>query len=304
MSDRRAARRGRGQTIAPARRWSRWVPLAAVVGVIAAVGVVAVALNAGGTTTGQTPWSRLGTSDVHALAFQGNDPEHVLFGHHGGISESRDGGRSWQPLATRDDAMGMRPADDGSIVIAGHDVFTASRDGGKTWQPIAADLPSLDIHGFARDPGDPARMWAALATGGLWESLDFGARWIEVRRDNVLSLFATRTGTTTRLLGVDTTGLVMSDDGGRNWSGLATPPTYPMTGLAATPDGRIIYAGSPDGLYRSTDGGQSWTATAYKGSAFAIATSLDGAIVAVVSRETEFFRSPDGGTTWPGPDRR
>ncbi|MEO8437521.1 MAG: hypothetical protein ABI562_03620 [Chloroflexota bacterium] len=265
-----------------------------------AIGVAAIALNSRGTTSGQTAWSRLGTSDVHSLAFEGDDPNHVLFGHHGGISESRDGGRSWQPLATRDDAMGMRPADDGSIVIAGHDVFTASRDGGKTWQPIAADLPSLDIHGFARDPGDPARMWAALATGGLWESSDFGAHWTQVRQDNVLSPLAVRAGATTRLLGVDATGLVMSDDGGRTWTGLATPPTYPMTGLAATPDGKVAYAGSPDSLYRSADGGKTWSPTTYKGSAFAIATSAGGAIVAVVSKETEFFRSPDGGATWPG----
>ncbi len=198
--------------------------------------------------------------------------------------------------------MGMRPANDGSIVITGHDVFTASRDGGKTWQPIAADLPSLDIHGFARDPGDPARMWAALATGGLWASSDFGAHWTQVRQDNVLSPLAIRAGATTRLFGVDTTGLVVSDDGGRTWSALATPPTYPMTGLAATPDGQVVYAGSPDGLYRSTDGGKTWRPTTYKGSAFAIATSGDGAIVAVVSKETDFFRSPDGGTTWPGPN--
>jgi hypothetical protein len=52
--------------------------------------------------------------------------------------------------------MAMQPASDGSIVIAGREVFTASADGGQTWQPISADLPSLDIHGFTRDPADPA----------------------------------------------------------------------------------------------------------------------------------------------------
>ena len=301
MSKRRATGRGRRQPTRADRRWSRWFPLGAAIGVVAAIGVAVIVFNAGATKSGQTAWSRLGSSDVHSLAFAGADPNHVLFGHHGGISESRDGGQSWQALPTRDDAMGMRPADDGSIVIAGHDVFTASRDGGKTWQPIAADLPSLDIHGFARDPGNPAQMWAALATGGLWASSDFGAHWTQVRQDNVLSPLAVRAGATTRLLGVDTTGLVFSDDGGRSWSGLATPPTYPMTGLAATPDGQVVYAGSPEGIYRSADGGKSWSSTAYTGSAFAIATSVEGDIVAVVSKETEFFRSPDGGTTWPGP---
>ncbi len=279
--------------------------LAALAGVVTVIGIgVVVTISSektGGQTVGQTPWSRLGTSDVHSLAFSSEDRQSILFGHHGGIDRSRDGGRTWEALATNADAMGMRPAADGSIVIAGHDVLTASRDGGNTWQPIAADLPSLDIHGFARDPGDPARMWAALATGGLWESVDSGARWSLVRQDNVLAPFAVRVGSTTRLLGVDASGFVESDDGGRTWAALATPPTYPMTSLTASSDGRVIYAGSPDSLYRSNDGGQTWGATSYRGSALAIATSADGETVVVVSQTTEFFRSPDGGKTWPGP---
>ena len=285
-------------------RLSRWLALG--VGAIAALAVVAIVAigtgrPSGGAAAGQKAWARLDTSDVHSLAFPDNDTSRVLFGHHGGISQSRDGGRSWQPLPIREDAMGMAPAADGSIVIAGHLVFTASRDGGQTWQPIAANLPNLDIHGFARDPGDPARLWAALATGGLWESSDFGTDWTRVRDDNVLMPVAVRADGTTKLLALDVSGLVVSDDGGRTWNPLATPPTYPMTALTATADGKVIYAGASDGLYRSDDSGTSWTATAYKGSAFAIATSDDGATVAVVSRETDFFRSPDGGKTWPGP---
>jgi len=245
---------------------------------------------------------RFDSADVHSLAFVGGDPQHLLFGHHGGLEESRDGGRTWSALPVRADAMGMSSAADGSIVIAGHEVFMASRDGGKTWAPITTDLPSLDIHGFTRDPSDPARMWAYLATGGLWESADFGARFAQVRQDNVLFPLAVREASATQLLAVDVNGLVTSPDGGRTWSPLGVPPTFPMTSLAATPDGKVLYAGSTDGLYRSADGGRTWAKTTYSGSAFAIATSSDGQAVAVVSRETQFFRSSDGGISWPGPD--
>ena len=295
---RRGDRRRQGSNTPAARTVPAWLlPVAAVV----IVAVVAVLLWNAQSTGGQTAWARLGTQDVHALAFVGGDPQRVLFGHHGGLLESGDGGRTWSPLPVRDDAMSMASADDGSIVIAGHEVFTASRDGGATWAPVQTDLPSLDIHGFTRDPADPARMWAYLATGGLWESTDFGARWIEVRPDNVLFPLAVRAASMTRLLGVDTSGLVASDDGGRTWTTVGAPPTYPMTALAATPDGSTIYAGSPDGVFSSADGGRSWQPTGYRGSAFAIATSPDGAAVAVVSRDTEFFRSSDRGATWPGP---
>lgn len=246
-------------------------------------------------------WFRLGTQDVHSLAFVGDDPLHLLFGHHNGITETRDGGKTWAPLPVGEDAMGMAAAEDGSIVIAGHEVFTASGDGGQTWTQIAADLPSLDIHGFARDPVDPARMWAYLAVGGLWESTDHGVHWTRVREDNVIFPVAVNDGSTTRLLGVDLSGLVASTDGGRSWTTLGVPPGLPVMSLVATPDGRTIYLGSGDGLFRSDDGGETWVATGYTGSAFALATTPDGRTVGVVSRTTEFFLSVDGGTTWPGP---
>jgi photosystem II stability/assembly factor-like uncharacterized protein len=279
------------------RKWPAWVVVALAGGVIA----IAVFLFVGRGPSDQMPWASLGSDDVHSLAFVGDDPNHLLFGHHGGLSESRDGGRTWSPLPTTSDAMAMQPADDGSIVIAGHEVFIASRDAGQSWAPIAADLPSLDIHGFTRDPADPARMWAYLATGGLWESVDFGAGWTQVREDNVLFPLAVRGEDATRLLGVDASGLVASDDGGRTWAPLATPPAYPITGLAASRDGTVLYAGSLDALFRSDDRGRTWTMTSYVGAALAIATLADGATVAVVNRDTEFFRSADGGRSWPGP---
>jgi photosystem II stability/assembly factor-like uncharacterized protein len=275
-----------------------WVVTSAAV----LAGVLAIAfVLAAPRSSAQTAWARLGTEDVHSLSFVGDDLNHLLFGHHGGLSETIDGGRTWRSLPTDADAMAMRPAADGSIVIAGHEVLTASLDNGQTWQPIAADLPSLDIHGFTRDPADPKRMWAYLATGGLWESTDGGARWMRVREDNILFPLAVRRESGSRLLGVDMNGLVASDDGGRTWATLGAPPTFPMTALAATTDGLVVYAGSTDALVRSGDGGRTWSKTDFVGSAFAIATSGDGRTVAVVTRTTEFYRSSDGGTSWPGP---
>ncbi len=239
--------------------------LIAVVLVIT-VGIAVATLVASRAPLGATPWARLDTEDVHSLAFAGDGTDRILFGHHGGLLASGDGGRTWDALPVGEDAMSTSTASDGSIVIAGHEVFRASRDDGQTWTSIGTDLPSLDIHGFARDPADPARMWAYPATG------------------------------------IDTTGLIESLDGGRTWSSLAMPPTSPMTSFAAGADGRVLYAGAQVGLYRSEDGARSWSATAYTGSAFALATSPDGRTV-IVDRATDVYRSDDGGATWPGPDR-
>ena len=216
--------------------------------------------------------------------------------------ESRDGGRNWVPLPVTADAMGMRPAADGSIVIAGHLVFVASSDGGRTWAPIAADLPNTDIHAIARDPLDPRRMWAYLAEGGVYESTDGGSHWTKVYEGHIPFMTATTDGSSTTLVGIEPfSGFARSPDGGRTWTPVSQPEAYPTYSIAATPDGRVVALGTSDGLLRSDDGGATWTMIELPSPAFAIALSDDGRTMAVVTRTTEFYRSDDGGATWAGP---
>lgn len=288
------SRRGRSRPREP-RSLVGWLPV-----IVAVVAVAAgfVYLEVRSSAAQQESWSRLGTSDVHALAFIDNDPQRLIFGHHGGLRMSNDGGRTWQALASGPDAMALSVVGPDSIVIAGHGVLAASVDGGRTIVPVRNDLPSDDIHGFTRDPAQPARMWAAIATGGVFETTDGGSTWVAVRDEAMFNLAAIHRDGGTQLLGVDASGLTTSPDGGRTWSPLATPPTYPMTALAASADGQLMYAGSPSALYRSTDGGRSWGETAYRGSVLALAAVGDS--VALVSQDTEFFRSEDRGQTFAG----
>lgn len=300
MTRRNGARPTVAQPTPPAwrRAGPRWLLMAVVA--IGALAILAVALRPSGTA-GPVSWVRLGTQDVHSLAFPGPDTSTLLFGHHGGILRSADRGRTWAPLSVRQDAMGMAAAADGSIVIAGHLVFQASRDGGATWAPINTDLPSLDIHAFARSPSDPSRLWAYLAEGGIYESTDFGTSWTQVNEGNVVQLTAIRRNGGDELLGIDLRGLVRSTDEGNTWLVAGTPPTAPVTSLAATPDGGVIVLGGPDGLYRSDDGGATWRHVLSTKTVLATAISSDGNSLAAVTQDTLFYRSDDGGTTWPGP---
>jgi len=276
--------------------------LGVLVVVIVAVAGIAFLLRPGGSAA--TAWTRLGTEDVHALTFVDDDPQRLLFGHHGGILASEDGGRTWTALGTNSDAMGLAAGGAngaGSIVIAGHLVLIESRDGGRSWSSIPADLPDLDIHGFTRDPADPNRMWAYLAIGGLWESSDGGRAWERVHDGNVVHPIAVAAPGGTRLYGVTTAGPSRSDDGGRTWAAIGSPDLFPLASLAATPDGSVLVAGGPDGLARSDDGGMTWRMLAFQGEPASVAVARGGSTIAVVTRSTEFYRSDDGGSSWPGP---
>lgn len=276
--------------------------LIALAGVGAGLLILAIGVSRPMSPAIPVPWARLGTEDVHSLAFAPGSTEHLYFGHHGGIHESQDGGRTWTPLPVQADAMGMRPAADGSIVIAGHEVFVGSTDGGQSWSPIAADLPNIDIHAFARDPLDPGRMWAYLAEGGVFESTNGGTHWTKVYDGHIPFIAATTDGSSVALVGIEPfQGFARSADGGRTWSPVSRPQAFPTFSINATQDGRVVTLGVSDGLIRSEDGGATWATIALPGPAFAIALSNDGRTMAVVTRTTDFYRSSDGGRTWPGP---
>ncbi|MCI0344899.1 MAG: YCF48-related protein [Chloroflexi bacterium] len=222
-------------------------------------------------------WAHLGTEDVHSLAFEPGSTSTLLFGHHTGILRSVDGGRTWSPLPVEADAMGMRPAADGSIVIAGHEVLVASSDGGQTWASISSDLPNIDIHAFARDPADPTRMWAYLAEGGVYESVDAGSHWSKVYDGHIPFMTAVDGPTGTAILGIEPlSGFARSADAGRTWQALSQPESYPTLGLAATPDGRVVVLGTVDALLRSEDAGATWKTIPLPDSPFAVALSTDG----------------------------
>jgi photosystem II stability/assembly factor-like uncharacterized protein len=250
---------------------------------------------------GPAPVARVATSDVHALAFLGG-PHRVLLGHHGGIFESLDGGRTWRAWGSGSDAMALGVAADESVVVGGHDVLATGRADGQ-WQEIENDLPSTDIHGLARDPSDPRRMWAYLATGGVYESTDGGSRWQHVFDGHAFGLIAVAAGQGTRLVAVDpeAQGLVASDDGGRTWQVVGPPPTTPIYALAGANRGDTLLFAGGGGLFRSDDAGRSFALLIeLREPILAAALTEDGSTIVIATRDRAVYRSEDGGRTWPG----
>jgi hypothetical protein len=142
--------------------------------------------------------------------------------------------------------MAIHPAD-GNIVVAGTGTggVWLTRDAGQSWTPLMHDEVSLSIGAVAvhlTDPGNLAgdftiyagtgepTWWPGYAGVGVLRSIDSGATW-------------TATG-------------AFPAPGNTGFSAIVIDPTS----ITANPATTVLYAaGNPGGLYRSSDGGATWT---------------------------------------------
>src|SRR2546426_1081410 len=188
--------------------------------------------------------------------------EHFYFGSvNGGVWETIDAGRTWQPIFDGQPigtigAIALAPSDPKVIYvgsgeadmrsdIAQGDGMYKSPDAGKTWTKIGL-TDTQQIGRILVDPGDPNRVLVAVlghpygpnAERGLFRSTDGGGTWQKV------------------LFKDDDTGAI----------DVAFKPGDPRTLYAALWQTRrppwSVYPpsnGPGSGLYKSTDGGDTWT---------------------------------------------
>lgn len=289
--------------------WPRWI-LGAVLAVIIIAVLVARQVLAPLSGDGTSPRSMatLEAPDFHSLLVDPSNPDHILFGAHSGIQESRNGGFNWEAGTLRNaDAMSMAasPVDPETLFVAGHDVFQVSRDGGQTWQPVAHDLPGTDLHAFAQDPTDPRRLYTLVVGAGVFSSTDGGTKWAPLpTQPPGLSGHGALVTDGVTLYAATAAGIVRSPDGGTTWeraegqpSGMVLSLTIPSATL------RTLYAGTESGVAKSTDGGATWVSLGPNEVpvlALAVAPS-DPNRVFIVSDTGAVYRSDDGGASWLAP---
>jgi photosystem II stability/assembly factor-like uncharacterized protein len=183
-------------------------------------------------------------------------------GERGHVLISSDGGRSWRQVLvpTRATLTGVA-FHDGSLGWAvGHDaVILRTRDGGETWERVYAD------------PEDHRPL------------LDV---WFRDERNG----FA-----------IGAYGLCLrSRDGGQNWEPVfVSEDEWHLHQMARSPAGRLYIAAEAGQIYRSDDGGETWTVlpSPYDGSFFGIMPLAENDLL-VYGLRGHVFRSEDAGATW------
>jgi len=215
---------------------------------------------------------------------------------------------------------------------------------GTTWQPIFERQSSVSMGDVTLDPKDPNTIW--VGTGeqnnvrssqfgdGVYRSQDAGKTWqhmgleksrhigrILIHPDNSDILYVAALGS---LWGPnEERGLYRSKDGGKTWQLLLRPS--PLTGVVEVTmhprNPNILYAatfqrerrtwsmiggGTEGGLWRSTDGGDTWTRVGNGFPTTAVGrvgvtfcpSNPDTLYATAVGPDGGTFRSTDGGQSW------
>lgn len=191
-------------------------------------------------------------------------------------------------------------------------------DGGANWIPLTDELANLNHGCVAIDPSNPDTIYAGTgeyttyAEGdGLFRSTNGGVDWERVAT-------AGQVGTTCSRVIVDPSnplrihvtgnyGYVRSDDGGANWTNHLSGAASDMTIDPESPQ-VVFVARHGVGIYRSTDGGNSFTqlTNGLPGSGadrilLAIAPSKPDSLYAALMNGgglLGLYKSTDGGDSW------
>lgn len=191
-----------------------------------------------------------------------------VVGQGGQVLASADGGATWQGQATptTDTLTGVAftsTLDGWAVGMLG--TMLRTTDGGRRWTAVTG----LPAHGALLAITCPAS-GRCLAVGGGGGALVLSAvgRWVFAHTGVNTPLFGAACADAARCVAVGADGAVVATaDGGRHWSpgalpggatptllGVACPGAAPCWAVGATTGGQGV-------LYRSADGGHSWTLT-------------------------------------------
>lgn len=164
------------------------------------------------------------------------------------------------------------------------DPMPSSLFGGMRFRSIGPAVTSGRVIAFAVDPTDRAKYYVAVASGGVWKTVNNGTTWTSVfDNEGAFSIGAialdpknpatvwvgTGERNSQRSVGYGD-GVYRSDDGGKSWKNMGLKTSEHIGRIAIDPrDPNVVFVaaqgplwspGGERGLYKTTDGGKTWKA--------------------------------------------
>ena len=247
----------------------------------------AILKSADGGTTWKAVTTRSGLPSqktVHALAVAPGNPQIIYAVTGNGTYRSANGGETWTP---RNGGMQIPIYQitlislDGSLAYAAGkaaEIFKTVDGGSSPWRKIPCSYGEKEVYSLAVHPendqilyigSDESRVSMTTNGGSNWALSREGFRYGDLRISVLVidphdpDIIYAGTGDKSNLAN---DGIYKSSNGGRTWGpinrGLPADPQgkhYSIIAIAIDPENsRTLYAAGFGGLYKSTDGGESW----------------------------------------------
>ena len=220
------------------------------------------------------------------------------------------------------------------------DPMSAATFSGLRLRGIGPAFTSGRVVGFAVDPENSERYFVAAASGGVWKTNNDGTSWtpvfdtqgsysigtvvIDLKNPSVVWVGTGENNDQRSVSYGD--GVYKSEDGGKTWRNVGLKQSEHIARIVIDPrDSNIVYAAAPGplwkgggdrGLYKTTDGGKTWTSLIKVGEYTGVADLIldprnpDILLAATHQRERKYYtlihggpesalwRSTDAGKSW------
>ncbi|MBI5547599.1 MAG: hypothetical protein HY901_27260 [Deltaproteobacteria bacterium] len=234
------------------------------------------------------------------------------------VLKSTDAGATWANASSGLGSaalttLAIDPTDPARLYTGsrGDGVFL-TRDAAAAWTASNSGLTASRIRALLLDSSQPpSLLFAGTYASGAFRSIDQGASWTKLNLAAGVDALASVQGTPRSLFAVAEGRVQRSSDNGDSWT--VKSPSMQADGGARTPAIQCLaaspsrlYAGScGDGVFRSDDSGESWTATGDLGGRCVGAIAIDPSQVNTVYLSASggwpnpaALKSIDGGDTW------
>jgi photosystem II stability/assembly factor-like uncharacterized protein len=221
--------------------------------------------------------------------------------------------------SVRIEAIAVHPTNADIVYVGSEGGLAKSVDAGQNWTYLSDNLPSQSIRSISIDPVAPNIIYAGTGVSelrgvGIYRSTDSGATWtinIGPPQFRTIGQIAIDPGTagspTSTTLYASVTGsgihsVWKSTNSGTNWTqikgglgagtgtfyDLAIDPRLPVPPASA----RTLYATAPNGLFKTTDGGATWSNSLHP-----VPQPTAASYLAVVQNKLYFAFQESGGST-------
>lgn len=277
---------------------------------------------------------------VRAIATHPELAGTVYVGTQDGPYRSTDHGEHWERLDISDHGMAVWSLAfdprDAKVLYAGYENCEIFRsvDGGEHWRrlPVTVRFPEVTVAPEANpakrvlrlavNPANPSEIYGAIEVGGIIRSLDGGEHWENMSHgqyvnDDTVDMHGVLVGhwRSGMVFAISRAGLFSSTDQGEHWTSARLEPlnskgqTYCRDIREVPGDPKTIWVaagsdfqGDVGALFRSTDGGLSWTrvdTVKPETTIFAIAfDERQPKRMYCATSAGEVFASEDGGESW------